>query len=54
MTIRPDDDRTVPDEPAEPTLELDPTSEADPADVADQQTDVPYDDEDALPGDPDE
>lgn len=50
MTIGPDDDLTVPEDPESPGADLDPVTEADPADVADQHSAVPYDeDEDADP-----
>lgn len=49
MTIGPDDDLTVPEEP-ETEPDPDPVREADEADVAEQHEAVPYDeDEDASP-----
>ncbi|MGH3745507.1 MAG: hypothetical protein ACRDTP_11660 [Mycobacteriales bacterium] len=45
MSIGPDDDLTVPEEPPPPEPETDPTREADPADVAEQHTSVPYDED---------
>ncbi len=49
MTIGPDDELTVPEEP-EPDPELDPVREADDADVAEQHEAVPYDEDEDGPG----
>lgn len=49
MTIGPDDDLTVPEDPEEPDAEIDPTSEADPADVVEQHVSVPYDEDEDDP-----